>query len=581
MKKKLWLFVAQRANPEVPAIVPTLAWLAEDAGIEFEMYLEDERDGRLFARSGSTVLGGGHFQQFNYLLAAFEVEFIFLGEPGLFNSSLALFGSMIIARGASAREIYAALAVDVESNPVIVPVEPPTSGKPDLRPYCYQDVYFRRGVGIPQGACPEEDYRDFTLRLAERWVGQAEGVAFGDPDAVISMLATLCREKRVAVFGPRRKLPSREVVASAYAEECSSAAQDVCRLAETTGNRVIIGRQTCDGDLFTWSKSGVAIKIMDPNRPPFPVVARVEHCWHNQSETIFDHEPDDATLGRWADEGKCLASLLVHSGEMAHNEAMLNLIELCMVTGLKLGVGVHAARYETCPQLWELISIPKAQGGALGLVEPVLHAGGTGVMAENACPPELLTEHCLTALQRIEKITGSAWRPRGHLPFMDSDMLTFTQTSPALYEVLETCGLEYTVSSALPGRNQILSSTANHIVLNQSTRSICTGSPYVRVSTVEDIQEKTPGPSPGWWLGVIDAPVVAFNPYVWRKGSRFMEIVEALTRGKWINVTPRVIARYAQALRCRGHIGMGPGSQNPQLEERAEPAGAGDALQRA
>ena len=80
MRKTLWLFVAHRSNPEVPAVAPTLSWIAENAGVEFEMYLEDERDGRLFAKSGSTVLGGRHFQQFNYLHAIFEVKYILLGK---------------------------------------------------------------------------------------------------------------------------------------------------------------------------------------------------------------------------------------------------------------------------------------------------------------------------------------------------------------------------------------------------------------------------------------------------------------------------------------------------------------------
>lgn len=555
MKKVLWLFVAQRTNPEVPAVVSTLAWMAEDAGVEFEMYLEDKRDGRLFAQSGSTVLGGRHFQQFNYLHAAFDVRYILLGTTGLFRSSMAQFMGEVLVEAATAHALYEGLGIRLGEHNVAVPCEPPAEGKPDLRPYYYQEVYFRRAVGMPEGPCPGEDYRTCTVRMAERWVDKAEGVAFGDPYAILSMLTTLCREKRVAVFGECRHLAPSEIVANAYAEECSSAAKDVCRLAEVIGNRVIVGRQTCDGDLFEWSKAGVAIKIMDPNRPAFPVVTRVEQCWHNRTDPVFAHEPSDDTLEAWADEGKTLASLLVHSGEMAHNEAMLNLIELCILTRLKLGIGVHVARYETCPQLWELISVPQANGGALGLVEPVLHSGGLGIMTENTCPPKLLADHCRTALQRIEAIAGKTWRPRGYLTFMDSDMPTFTQILPQAYDAIATCGLEYTVSCALPGRNRILHIIGNHIVLNQGSRSICSGSPYVRVTTAEDLWDKTPGPSPGWWLGVIDAPVVAFNSYIWSKGSRFLEIVNALTQGSWINVTPRVVARYARILHRRGQIG--------------------------
>lgn len=564
MKPLLWLLVAPRAHAEVTAVAPTLAWVAEDRGATLEVYLEDRRDGRLFARSGSTVLSGGHFQQFNYLCAAFDVRFILLGDCTLFLSSISVFHGEVLAQGDNAAELYAALGIDVRREPVEVPLLPPAEGRPDLRPYFYQEVYFRRGVGIAVGACPDEDYRSFTVRMAERWVHRARGVAFGDPDIVLAMMATFCREKRVAVFGERRRLPPNEVVANAYAEECSTAAGDAARLAAATGNRLLVGRQTGDGDLFAWSSSGVAIQIADPNRPPFPVVAQLAHPWRNRDRTVFEQEPDDATLARWADEGKRVGSLLVHSGEMAHNEAMVNLVDLCITTGLKLGIGVHAARYETCPQLWEALSVPLERGGALGLVEPILHSGGMGVLAESVCPPEQLADHCRSALRRIADIAGPAWKPRGYLAFMDSDMPTFTRTTPDIYEAIAANGLEYTVSCALPGRNRILYATGEHIVLNQSSRSICVGSPYVRVCAADDLGEKSPGPSPGWWLGVIDAPVVAFSPYIWRAGSRFMEIVRALTSGHWVNTTPRVVARYARLLRRRGLIGVDAARDEPQ-----------------
>jgi hypothetical protein len=192
----------------------------------------------------------------------------------------------------------------------------------------------------------------------------------------------------------------------------------------------------------------------------------------------------------------------------------------------------------------------------LGLVEPVLHSGGRGVLAESTCPPELLAEHCYHALEQIERIAGAAWRPRGYLYFMDTDMPTFTRTMPAVYDAVAGCGLKYSVSSALPGRNRILYSRSDHVVLNQGSRAITSGSPFVRVTTVEDLREKTPGPAPGWWFGVIDAPVVAFSPYIWQKGSRFMELAEALTQGGWINTTPHVVARYARLLERRRLLGV-------------------------
>lgn len=562
MKDKLWLFLSDHDHPKVTAVVPTLAWFAQSQNVRLEMYLQAKRDGRLFARHGSTVLGGRHFQQFNYLCAQFDVQVILLGNHELFASSLALWEIPILAQADSAISLYEQLGIDGER--LILPDQAPLAGKPDLRPYLYPQVLFTRSLGIPESeAMPGEpvltltdgdDYRSVTTSLARRWIDHAEGVAFGDPDAVLSMLCDLCQRNMVTVFGKRQPLSSSQITDSAYVQEHSSACDDVRQLCEMTGNSVILGRQTCDGDLFEWSRSGIAIQIMDPNRPPFPVVRQIEHKWANHPVTVYDHEPDDEQLEQWADQGKTLSSLLVHSGEMAHNEAMLNLIDLCVMTGLKLGIGVHASRYETCPQLWELIAISQESGGASGLIEPVLHSGGMGILTENTCPMDRLAEHCHNALDRISQICGVAWKPRGYLAFMDSDMTTFTQSMPELYAMLSDQGLAYSVSCALPGRNRLLHHTDRHVTLNQSSRSICTGSPYVRVCTASDLHEKSPSPGPGWWLGVIDAPVVSFTPYIWNQGSQFMQIVRAMTSGRWINTTPHTVARYASLLAQRGMI---------------------------
>jgi len=42
--------------------------------------------------------------------------------------------------------------------------------------------------------------------------------------------------------------------------------------------------------------------------------------------------------------------------------------------------------------------------------------------------------------------------------------------------------------------------------------------------------------------------------YIWNKGHRFMEIVDQMTQSNWINVTPRVVARYARILQHHGLI---------------------------
>jgi len=108
--------------------------------------------------------------------------------------------------------------------------------------------------------------------------------------------------------------------------------------------------------------------------------------------------------------------------------------------------------------------------------------------------------------------------------------------------------LEYFVSSALYGRNRVLYQKGRFTVINQT---LANGkhnafSPFLRFIDESHIGDAS---SPGWLLGAKDTPVVAFSPHVWAEGAtKFMKIVERLTQGKCVNVTPHVIARYAALL---------------------------------
>ncbi len=611
-KPLMWMLLSDTSRADLHLVIPSLAWMAEDVGAVFECYLESPRSGELFAQTGSTILGGYHHHAFNYLNAAFNVQYILLGSPSVFASTIKAFGAAVLAQAETPCDLYAALlkqpGVNQPKAVIAAPTEPvAVPGQREERinvgAYLSPEILFRRALAIPSAQVPQaetlitgmpdiercslflpdtqqkeleatwpeareidriqtgDDIGAITLRIAQRWKHAAGGVVFGDPPVVLSQLAAHCRERKVAVFAPRAPLPPEQVHVSAYTEAHSPIARAAGQIASEIGNRVLVGRQTADGELFEWSKQGVCIQIVDPNRPAFPSVAAVHHAWAPSDRTLFDLEPDDAQLRQWMDEGKVLATLIWHSGEVAHNEAMLNLIELAGRTGVKMGIGVHAQRYESCPQLWELINVPRERGGARGLIEPVLHSGGLGVLAECNCPPHALAAHCQEALSRIEKITGRAGRPLGYYAFMDSDLATLTRIDPAIYQAIELAGLEYVISSAMPGRNRIVHRTSGCVVINQSCRVVHGASPFVRITTADDLN--TSGHTqPGWLIGTLDAPVVAFMPYIWRHGWKLMQIIERLTRSpQFVNVTPRTIARYARMLADRGIVPIA--SPNP------------------
>lgn len=593
-KPRLWLLLSTLSKPEVSYVTPTLAWLARDSGAQFEVYLECERNGRLFAETGSTILGGHHHQQFNYLCASFDVSLIRLGRTAVFDSSLRAFGVPVIAAADTVAGLYRAL---LNLNPDSVPAAlfyGPAKKIPigrehlPLAPYLFPEVLHRRALGATAAEAavlsrrypdlpvftafldkgeqarvrrahptavvvdhvkPRDHWGTITLRIARRWRRRSRGVVFGDPPAILSQLGSHCRHERIALYQPATALTPAQVAVSHYTETVSPLAATAARLAVSLGERTITGRQTGDGDIFEWSKLGVSIQIIDPNRPAFPVVETITHPW--ASPVNQSTEPSDAQLRQWAAQNKVLSSIVFHSGEVAHNEAMLALVELTGWTGLKLGLGVHAGRYETCPQLWELIGVPPAHGGAQGLVEPLLHSGGLGVMAECNCPPALLRDNCEVALARIRQIAGSVNTPRGYYAFMDSNLDRLDSLRGDLFSAIAGAGLDYIVSSALPGRNRVLwrAGGAGCVALNQTPRVVHGCSPFVRATTAEDLQTTTGATGPGWLLATLDAPVISFAPYIWRHGSRFMRLIdeEILGQGR-INVTPSVIARYARLL---------------------------------
>jgi len=559
MKPILWMFITNLRKPDIAYVIPSVAWIAEQNGAAFECYTECKRDGMLFAETGSTVIGGHHFQSFNYLNCVFDVKYILYGETSVFNSSIRVFGNEILCETDDAETLYRTLlGADFDSCPQWKLGDCKQNGKL-FSPYLYPLIYFDRKLGFYDPDAPDtltetdDTFASFTMRIANRFVSQAKGVAFGDPYAILSMLPLLCREKRIAVYGETEPLPECKVQFSGYTERKSRLYREIAALTEKTGNRVLVGRQTGDGDLFEWAKYGVCLQIMDPNRPAFPIVKTIPHPWSMDADhhTIYDAEPDDDTLNRYADEGKILATVMVHSGEMAHNEAMIHLMDLIHSTGMHFGFGVHAARYETCPQFWELLHTKVEAGGCRGFAEPVLHSGGLGVMAEINCPPDALYSQVTTAMDKIRAITTEA-APRGYYAFCDTDLDTL-QTVPApLYDKLADAGLEYVVSSAKPGKNKILYEHDGLAVLNQTCRAQCGTSPFVRICTVQDVHEHAILSSPGWLIGTIDAPVVSFSPYIWNQGSEFMKIVRFITQTPYIvSATPHTISRYAKLLRKR------------------------------
>ena len=567
-RPELWIVVGPREQPGSALVAGSVAWLAESDGALCDSYFEVERKGGLFAENGSTVIGGRHFQDFNYLCAVADVKLVRYGRSGLFDSSARRFGLEVLADAETATELYAQILAKRPQLADRVAGYVRADGLDVKRlPYLFPEVAYARRLFLPKGeaapagkpcaelAFPEgQSWADFTRSVAEKWKGSAKCVFFGDPGALDWRVPAEIRRKSVALYSPYRGMKPNEIRYSAYTESKNEISDYAAELACALGDRVIWGRQTCDGDIFNWSKYGCCVQIIDPYRPTFPSVDRFPQRWQDDRPAAKDDEPTDEQLRQWAKEGRILTTLIWHSGEVAHNEAMLNVIEFAQLRNFKMGVAVHAQRYETCPQLWELLSLPQARGGAAELIEPLLHGGALGVAAEARFPTDLFKRNIAEAKERIAKIAGKANVPTGFYAFMDSDLRTALSENQPIWQAAEEAGMRYFVTCSNPGRPRVMRRTEKGVVINQTYRVLEAFSPFVRISADTDVVWGRSGGAggPGWRIGVLDASVTAFTPYIWEKGSRFLQLVEGLKTGanggQYVNVKPRVIARYAKIL---------------------------------
>lgn len=592
----LWLLLAQAADPATPYAAATLAWMAPLAGAEFDAYVEDRRDGALFALTGSPVISGAHYAQFNLICAAYRVVVFQLGTPSLYASTIRTLQVPVAATAARALDLgraAAALAGLPIQDGVLAGPASDLGDALAVAPYLYPEIAGRQAIGVPASEleAPEvstkvfaayldgaalaklqaaghqvevvdsmadgEGLAEVTERIARRWVGSAAGVGFGEPYSVMSSIPRFAREKRVALYGPTTPMDPAAVRFSAYTEETSSAAEAAAQLAIQTGNNVIVGRQTCDGDLFAWSRHGIACQITEPNRPALSSAGGLGQHWDAAPARFDAAEPTDAELRAWAEQGLIVTTLLWHSGESAHTEAMLALAEFACTNDIKMGLGVHDDRYRHSWQQWEYIAAAREAGGARGLIEPVLYSGGRGILAEYQCPPQALAEHCHIALETIRAIAGPNNTPTGYQAFCDTSLETLEPAEPAVYEAIASAGLEYVISSACPGRNR-LRLCGSMAIINQTARSLATASPFVRVTTAEEVKEDAPRLGPGWLIGTLDAPVIAFAPYIWSHGRRFLELANWIAgrqdETRLRNVLPSTVARYARILAAGGYL---------------------------
>lgn len=589
-KPRLLLMLARADEPRKDLAAMTLGWMCRDAGVEFDVYYAaDHKEGGLFAPHGSSVIGGHHAERIGRALAQFDTTVVRFGGVSVFDSLARGGGKRVVEASASLTELYQTMAKELG---VKFPDEAVAFGDTgDLPPAVFfPECVYRKALAISLGSNAEGIGRlakagvksvwvvaragsdvsawkaagmdvktvfdlsvaDPVFEEAQKW--KAKASAFDTPEPVLAsyLLPMSIREDRLMLaYAKRSEGPKRR--------------DQLLKLSEGTSQTHAFGRWYGDPELVPLAQRPMGYNVTEPNRCILTVFAKHPAKLPQPEKSCFELEPSDDQLRAWAQEGKILATWVLHSGELSHDDAVMAFYDWSAMTKMKIGSGVHWQRYFYDPDAVEPMSVPVNEGGVLGLVEPVLHSTGAGILWETAGDPARIAALMKASRDKIAQLSGDRFAPRGVYCFGDNHGQPREQTETgdaqiALWKALKAAGFEYVITSILPGDSRILYRDGGFVVLNQAGRW-CNGSPFVRgfPDTFAATERKlADAGKPGWLVGALDSPIHGSPIYMGRPygGKNPQPEIHAYydyvqnrgATGKVLTATPRTIARYARII---------------------------------
>jgi hypothetical protein len=457
------------------AVAASLAWMAAERHAAFEVYYDTLRAGRHYGggATGPSVLGGPgqaegqlagglvtgarHLEALSVALQRFQATVICAGQVA-FSNTLAALADDSGARVLQADEgdlvdLYDRALSELElpwpATAVMVDAAP-TPGLDGADAYLWPEIFHRRALGLETsvehdglralvergvrrvltcGVPPErqealaaagfevedlhvleegDDLASFTARLARRWSHERRGWMLADPMLASFWLPAACRERRAVVFGR----PQSRVIELLRDD-----------IGSQTGPAVL-GRQQSDHDFFELSRLGQSFQLVDPGRPPLPVLLTRSSCWSPSLPEPDARDPSDERLREWAREGRVLTSLVFWTGMLREVENLFALVDLAAMTGLRAGVALTTDSLRLRPSPLELLMVPRDQGGVYPNLEILLASCGTGAAIESLLTPGQLGRHLAEARRDLERLgLPRSWWPQGWWAAMDAPIV--------------------------------------------------------------------------------------------------------------------------------------------------------------
>jgi hypothetical protein len=453
------------------------------------------------------------------------------------------------------------------------------------------------------GFVGDRDYAGLTAELAERYADWAQGVLLGDPDLVAAQLGRAARLRLVPLYGrPQVDAVARAQGIVSRAREPIYGRQyddrDFFELA-----RHGRGLQVVDAGPPFESGRGMSAP------PPDAEVAEPDdeelERWAREGRVL-------STLLFWCGmvrELDCLPRLIDLAAETGVAAGLVTTAEALELAGgapLFL-LGVPRGRGGTSGSL-EVLLGSTGRGVAAETLLP--HEGFATALEEafaataSRLPPALRAEGwwpLLDAPLQPARPPRVAWRssgprilftPRGSasadeggaaparkdlrslargfaartsLERLLEPRRPFEDQRPGgldlnVVEAVHQAGFSYMWTKAAFGRPAVLFRREDFVALTLTAGNWDGWSPFYTVGGVRDLRRAERrllrSGRPGWLVGTIDSPLWALSGEVLERGSALYRMADVTARGgasgRLVNVTPRVVARYARLLDDRG-----------------------------
>lgn len=595
-RPKLLLLTANASDPDRNFVTFTLAWLARRGGMEYDAYYAADRgDGGIFSPHGSAMVGGRHDTAVAYALARFDTTVVRLNDCSVFEPLIrAGARSVVSARSGALVDLYQRIAgTEFPKVAVAIQTRDLPAALHSIQPYLFPEVVHRQAVAVPleldapaiarlkrlgvrevftiaSPAAPLGPWRDagykvqpadelaagdtlfgVTSRIVTRWKVRARGIDLCEPVLASYWVPFSVRESRLQICSAPTTKESVEFLEKTLGGK---------------GAQVIYGRYAGGevkgvGDLGLWPlfRKNLSVQVAEPGRPVLTVLAARPAPLAQPVKPWPALEPGDAALREWARQGKILATWVLHSGELSHDDVVVNFVEFSALRNIPIGMGAHWQRFAFEPWSVEAAQVPREQCGALGLVEPVLHSAGDGIIAEKEADPNVLAAAMKRNRDRIAALVGEGSAPRGVYCYLDANLADWDEPAEPLWKAIRSQGFEYVISAVSSGPNRILYRDGGFVVLNLVGRRAKT-SPFVsfRTTELEDAEkELAAARKPGWLIGVLDIPLYAYNSFLpvghrWGFFKRISDLYEYMEKGarerNLVPATPHTVARYARIL---------------------------------